>query len=185
MVPVNAWLRATRLRQADPDSGRFLSQERLVDEVNAWSAARGLLNEHGQPWRLHRPNYNGYERESSPKTPEPETLRRFVQFWAERGEPGPEEYEAGPEPVQPPDLATALTALAEELRAMREERAAWAVELAAMREELAGLRGEPLPGLAERAAETARAADELARKAAAGSVSQPRPSALPGSTAQR
>jgi hypothetical protein len=125
MAPINEWLRATRERQVNPDTGRPWSQEYLVARVNEWADGLGLLNENGQPWHLHRPNYVGYE---GAKVPEAETLRRFTAFWADHGEPGPEAMESAPAAEPAPDLATALLAMARAAEAM-------ATELAAMRAE--------------------------------------------------
>lgn len=47
-------------------------------------------------WAPHRPNYSRYENGRS--EPEPETLERFVRYWAAKGRPGPDFTPPEPDP---------------------------------------------------------------------------------------
>jgi len=74
--PIARWLRTTRERQAMPD-GRPWTQDYFLDRL---AEAEG--------WTLARSNYSKYE--TGAQTPKPETLAKFVRFWADRGEAGPD-----------------------------------------------------------------------------------------------
>lgn len=122
MNPFARWLKETRERH-------HVSQEKLVDDINAWAAAEGMA------WTLHRPNYNGWERGKGITDP----LRdRLIAYWTAQGEDEPDLTPVVPTPE--PDLAVALLALATELRAWREERESIEARLRAAEAELAALR---------------------------------------------
>jgi hypothetical protein len=128
------WLRDTRKRHVTP-KGRPWAQEYAVDRINEWAAATGQTRENGEPWRLHRPNYVGYE---GGKNAEPETVARLVAFWVAQGEPAPDLTPIAPPELEPaPDLASVLSRLNAELTAMREERAEVRAEAAILRRQRA------------------------------------------------
>jgi hypothetical protein len=82
MTPIAAWLKAARLAQTNPETGRPWSQAYLAERVTA---------EMG--WTLYREAYVGYEQG---KGMLPETLARFVAFWAKYGVAGPDLSEQKP-----------------------------------------------------------------------------------------
>jgi hypothetical protein len=84
-APIASWLRETREAQRRPSDGQPWSQDDFLEALEADTG-----------WRLHRPNYSGYETGRS--TPSPATLARLVAFWAGRGVAAPD-FNAPPEPV--------------------------------------------------------------------------------------
>ena len=90
--PIAEWLRGTRLAQTMPGTRRAWTQDYLLTQMRA------------EGWAPHRPNYSKYE--TGHATPEPETLDRFVAFWAARGVPGPDLSE----PPQATESGDALVA---------------------------------------------------------------------------
>jgi hypothetical protein len=107
MSPLGEWLRESRKRQLRED-GKPWTQDQFLD---ALALATG--------WRLYRPNYSKYE--NAKTEPEPATVKKLVDFWTARGEPGPD-LEPEPEPEPTPDLTAVLLAFSRELEAAREER---------------------------------------------------------------
>lgn len=102
MTPIAAWLKASRLSQTHPETGRPWSQAYLAERMSAETG-----------WTLYREAYVGYEQG---KGMLPETLARFVDFWAKRG-------------VDAPDLSEPAPALSLEERAViAAERQAAAAE---------------------------------------------------------
>jgi hypothetical protein len=105
MTQIADWLRAARLAQTNPDTGRPWSQAYLADRVTQETG-----------WRLYREAYVGYEQG---KGMAPETLQRFVDFWARYG-------------VEPPDLTPPAPERSLDERAvLAAERQAAAAELQA------------------------------------------------------
>lgn len=111
MAPLATWLRETRSRHN-------LSQESLVDAINAWARATNQRNDDGKPWKLYRPNYVGWE---GGKKAQPATIARLVAYWQAQDEPAPDLSARAPEP-ELPSLELALRALVHELTTARDER---------------------------------------------------------------
>lgn len=111
MTPIADWLRETRERQVNPSTGKSWSQgymaQRLEEELG---------------WRLGRENYNKYE--TGKTTPNPETLKRFVDFWTSHGEAAPN-LASG----EPPLSIEERTVRAMERQAEAAERQATAMEM--------------------------------------------------------
>lgn len=113
-----AWLRQRR---------GTMSQDALVQDIAATMPA----------WNITRDRYSKYESGGTPFGAK--VLAQFIDYWAAKGQPGPD-FTPPPEPEPVPDLATAIVALATELRAWREERESIEVRLRAAEAALEGLR---------------------------------------------
>lgn len=134
-TPIGPWLRAARLAQTNPDTGRPWSQE---------YAAERVTSETGR--KLYRETLNGYERG---KGMEPATLEWLVGFWQRYG------VEAPDLTPEQPELSFEKQQLALLLRQVEaQERQANAMELhvrllarqTIATEAMAVARGAPLPG---------------------------------------
>lgn len=103
MRPIPDWLKTSRLSQTMPGERRPWTQDHLLERMQADIG-----------WAPHRPNYSKYE--SGKATPQPDTLDRFVAFWAIYGIGPPDLNPPAPAPPEDP-----IRLLVDELRVWRTE----------------------------------------------------------------
>lgn len=118
MNQIGQWLRAARLAQRHPVTGRPWSQEYAVERIREEAS-----------WpTLYRPNYVGYE---NGRGMEPETLDRLARFWAGYGVEAPRSGPAAPERT-----LEERAVLAAERQAAALERIAEVMAFSAFREQM-------------------------------------------------